>query len=89
MEEIENFYLKIISELKFLQTNRLSNEQLHPLKFPVYQKRRETWKARNLAKKEEKIRSKIEKGYYKGINDCIKKIEKIYKVKVKCFSKES
>ena len=88
MEEVERFYLMVIAELKLFQTDRLSKEKKLSVEYPVYHKKRHTWKARRLAKKHEKQHQKIENGYYKGINDCLNKINKIYKNLIKCSSRE-
>ena len=84
MEEIENFYLKIIAELKILQTERLSKERMLPFKLDVHEKKIETLKARILCKKAEKQRQRLENGYIKGVQDTIKRVTKIYKEYMKC-----
>ena len=88
MDLLENFYLKIIANLKNLQTVRMSSEKLLPLKFELFEKRKDFWKARKLSKKSEKQRKQIENGYYKGIADALKLVNKIFKVYEKECSKE-
>lgn len=86
MEEIENFYLKILSRLKTIQSKRLYSERQLPLKIDLHEKHTETRKARKLLKKSELQRKKIEKGYYKGIEESINVLEKVYKETLKCYS---
>ena len=79
MEDVEKFYLFINSELRVLQTKSLKKEKNIPLKLDLYEKRKNSRKARRINKKAEKQRLKIEKGYHKAIEECICKINKIYK----------
>lgn len=88
MDEIQNFYLKILASLKNIQSKRLYSERQLPLKIDLYEKRTETRKAKKLLKKSEIQRKKIEKGYHKAIEDCIKQIDKIYKDTLKCYSND-
>jgi hypothetical protein len=88
MEELQNFYLTIIAELKTLETNKLSSERRLPIKIDVHEKRKDTLKAKRLSKQADKQRNQIEKGYYKAIDDCIKRINKTYKETLKCYLKD-
>lgn len=88
MEELEKFYFQVIASLKNLESKRLLYERSLPVEYPVYEKRKSTYRARKLAKKQKKMLLKIEKGYYKGISDSIDKINKIYKDYIKCCSKD-
>lgn len=88
MEEVEKFYLKVIAELKYLQSERMNKEKFLPTEVHVYEKIKNTWLATRIAKKKEKQRKKIEKGYYKAINECIKHVNDIYKETLKECSKD-
>lgn len=88
MEDLENFYYQVIASLKNLESKRLLSERSLPVEYPVYEKRKNTYRARRLARKHKKLNLKIEKGYYKGIMDSILKINKIYKEYIKCSSKD-
>lgn len=89
MEEIQNFYLKIMAELHLKQTVKLSKERLLPQEYVLCKDKKVTRKTKSLCKKSERQRKKIEKGYYKGIDDSIKIIQSIYKKALKCSLKES
>lgn len=84
MEEIENFYLKVIAKLKSLQSKRLNFEKQLPLKIELHEKWTNVFKARILLRRSEKLRNKINNGYYKAINECINQINKVYKEYLKC-----
>lgn len=84
MVEIENFYLRIQSNLKTLQTNRLVKERLLPIKIDVHEKCKETSKVKRITRKEQKQRKNIEKGYHKGVSDSIRIVNKIFKEYFDC-----
>ena len=88
MEELNNYYLQVIANLKTLQTDKLTQERLLPLTFAVCKKKKETTKSRKLAKKKERQRAKIEQGYFKGVEDSLKIVNKIYKVILKHVEKD-
>lgn len=89
MNDLENFYLSILATLRDLQTRRMEKEKSLPLRFDVHEKFAETWKARRLAKKSEKLRKKIEKGYYKGLNDAICEVNVLFKKVMKEWQKNN
>ncbi len=88
MEEIQNFYLKILSELRTMQTKRIQKERLLPHEHIYKASKKEIRLTKKFFKKSEKQRKKIEKGYYKGVQDSINLVEMIYKKVLKCSSND-
>ena len=79
MEEIENFYLLVIAELKSLQTARLVKERLLPFQVYVHKTKKDTFLANYRSLKKEKQRKKIAEGYHSGVENSIQRVRKIYK----------
>ena len=88
MDEIQNFYLRVLAELKNLQAIKLNRSRLLPQEYVIFSDKGESFKQKRLAKKAEKQRKQIEEGYYKGIADCIGMVNHIYKVTLKCYLKD-
>lgn len=88
MEEFDKFYLQVVAHLKTLQTNKLSQERLLPVEIAVCENKKETVKSRKLSKKKEKQRLKIEQGYFKGVNDSLRILEKVYRLVLKNVDKD-
>lgn len=88
MDELVNFYLNIKSKLNERRTIKLVGERLLPVKHISYKKLGETWFQKRQNKKAEKTRIKIEEGYYKGIGDAIKIIDKLFSEVMKNANKD-
>lgn len=78
MDELVNFYLNIKARLNEKRTEKLSKERLQPIKHVSFAKFGESWLQKRQNRKAEKQRIKIEEGYYKGIGDAIKIIDKLF-----------
>lgn len=89
MEELVNFYLNAKSRLNERRTLKLVGERLQPYEYVIYSKFGESLKQKRQFKKSEKQRIKIEEGYYKGIGDAIKIIDKLFAEVIKNANKDN
>lgn len=88
MDELVNFYLNIKSKLNEKRTIKLVMERLQPYEYVIFLNNGESLKQKKQFKKAEKTRIKIEEGYFKGVGDAIKIIDKLFSEVMKNANKD-
>lgn len=80
---MEIYYYRVVAALKNLQQKKLKMEKQYPTKLVSYSKLKiffwQNWQIR----KSEKLVKQINDGYYAGVKDALKVVNKIYKEMLK------